>query len=147
MGRPSSYSPDIAQSICDKIACGANLTKLCALENMPDVTTIYRWLREKPDFYQIYTLARENRAEIRNERIDDYKRSVLNGDIPPDVARVVIDAEKWQAAKENPRRYGDKVTLAGDAENPLTMLALRLDSAVQRRTMIDVTPDDASDLL
>lgn len=147
MGRQLSYTPEIAEEICNRIADGANLSLICKLEDMPTQPTIRHWLREKPDFLLLYTRAREDRADMRNERIDEYKNSVLTGEIPPDVARVAIEAEKWQAAKENPRRYGDKVTLAGDAENPLTMLALRLDSAVQRRTMIDVTPDDASDLL
>ena len=34
-----------------------------------------------------------------------------------------IDARKWVAAKLKPRKYGDKVQLSGDAENPLKVEA------------------------
>lgn len=106
--------------------------------------TIRRWLGKNEAFDREYLAARENQAETLADQIvaiaDDES-------LAPESRRIRVEARKWVAAKLKPKRYGDKVTLAGDAENPLTMLALRLDSAVQRRTMIDVTPDDASDLL
>ncbi|GBF26423.1 hypothetical protein MnTg02_01462 [bacterium MnTg02] len=35
---------------------------------------------------------------------------MLDGDIKSDVARVAIDALKWQAGKEQPKKYGDRIT-------------------------------------
>ena len=35
----------------------------------------------------------------------------------PAIARVVIDAEKWQMGKEKPKGYSDKLQLVGDADS------------------------------
>jgi hypothetical protein len=35
--------------------------------------------------------------------------------------RLRVDARKWVASKLKPRKYGDRTTLAGDAENPMRL--------------------------
>lgn len=55
-----------------------------------------------------YNLAREDRADSRVDMLDEYSQKLLDGEIMPDVARVLIDTIKWQAGKENFKRYGDK---------------------------------------
>lgn len=152
IGRPPDpFDPEIATAICERVAGGSTLAKISKEEGMKSIPTIYKWLRDHTEFANDYRLARQQRAETRNDRIDTYKEDVLGGKIGADVARIVIDAEKWQAGKENAAVYGDKVTLAGDAENPLQLLAVRLDKAVAARNLIDVTPVhkaiDHSDLL
>ena len=37
--------------------------------------------------------------------------------------RLRVDARKWVAAKLKPRKYGDRVELAGDKDSPLKMEA------------------------
>ena len=39
--------------------------------------------------------------------------------LEPNDRRVRIDTRKWLMSKLNPASYGDKVTIAGDAKNPL----------------------------
>jgi hypothetical protein len=56
----------------------------------------------------MYARAREHRAEARADRIDDYIEQLLTGKLDANVARVAIDAEKWQASKEQPKRFGDR---------------------------------------
>lgn len=140
LGRPSEYNNAIAEKICARIATGETPKKIAKDGSMPEETTIYKWLAKHDDFVQQYTLARERRADARSDRIDEYKEQVLQGKIAADVARIVIDTEKWQAGKENPKRYGDRTILAGDKDNPLQFIATRLDEAIARRAMIDVTP-------
>ena len=41
--------------------------------------------------------------------------------------RVRIDTRKWLMSKLNAAKYGDKVTLAGDAKNPLQHVVRALD--------------------
>jgi hypothetical protein len=57
----------------------------------------------------------ETRADWRAEKIHDLAVRVEAGKMDPQSARVAIDAHKMLAAKESPRRYGDKasVELAG----------------------------------
>jgi hypothetical protein len=35
--------------------------------------------------------------------------------------RLQVDARKWIAAKLKPRKYGEKLELAGDSERPVTL--------------------------
>ena len=38
---------------------------------------------------------------------------VIEGKLDPQAARVIFDAERWQAGKENPKRYSEKLDLNG----------------------------------
>jgi transposase-like protein len=55
-GRPSRYSPEIADAICDEIATTDHaLHRICEREGMPEARTVYRWLES---FRQQYARAR-----------------------------------------------------------------------------------------
>lgn len=117
MGRPSSYTPEIAEGICELVALGSNLERICKEDGQPDKASVYKWFRLHPEFFNDYTRAREMRAETRSDRIDGYCAMVLSGELGPNEARVIIDTEKWQAGKESPKKYGDATLLKhGDHE-------------------------------
>ncbi len=44
VGRPSGYTEAIAVEICRRIAERESLRKICADPDMPDKTTVLRWL-------------------------------------------------------------------------------------------------------
>ncbi len=105
---PESYDQNLAEHICDLVASGLSLDKIEQLPNMPARRTIREWQKKFPSFTAAYALAREERAEFRFDRLDKYKEMLMNGQLMPDVANVLINTERWQAAKENFKRYGDK---------------------------------------
>lgn len=109
---------EISQKICEGVAEGGNLDRLCSTDGIPSKRIVYGWLKDIPEFAADYARARMTRADARSDRIDDYVRKMLVGGVTPEQARVAIDAEKWQAGKEN-SKYGDKVQLGGDPENPI----------------------------
>jgi len=109
MARPSIYSEELADRICAEIGKGSNLNKLCDLPDFPNQDTVYSWLLRKPEFSENYARARSLRAGVRSDRVDDYCKMVLAGELDANSARVIIDAEKWQAGKENPKVYGDRI--------------------------------------
>jgi len=84
--------------------------------NFPNRTTVYTWLNKSSnsyseDFLNNYTRARKEAADIVAERIMEIAEgTLLKGDekIDPHAARVAIDALKWAAGKQNPKKYGDK---------------------------------------
>ncbi|WP_431196787.1 hypothetical protein [Pseudomonas aeruginosa] len=43
-GRPSDYTPEIAQAICMRIAEGESLRMICRDDSMPDKSTVLRWI-------------------------------------------------------------------------------------------------------
>ncbi len=62
MGRPSSYTDERADELCTWIAQGNSLRSFCKLHGM-EAQTVYRWMRERPDFQQRYARAHEDRAD------------------------------------------------------------------------------------
>ncbi len=110
MAQQSHYNEEMAILICERIAGGDNINVISKEEEFPAQSTIYKWLDDNEEFAEKYARARARRADSRSDRIDDYKRQCLQGVIPPDVARVVVDIEKWQAGKESPK-YGEKQSL------------------------------------
>ncbi len=109
MARPSSFTIEIGEKICAAVSEGSNLTKLCTTEGFPSIQNVYNWFKTQPQFFEDYARARELRASIRASRIDDYCEMVKAGELDANAARVIIDAEKWQAAHEQPKVYGDRI--------------------------------------
>jgi len=120
-GRPTSYRKEMGEEICDLIALGDNLNTISLKDEYPSRVTLYKWLRDHEDFLNNYARAREARADARSDRIDEICKKVENKTMDPQAARVIIDAEKWQAGKERPKRYGDRVhnVHAGVDDSPI----------------------------
>ena len=127
LGRPVEYTDDIASEICWRIAHGEPLVRICADEHLPHVATIYRWLTRFPDFCDMYARAREDQADTLADEIQaiademPMETTDKDGNTRFDSAyinwmRLRVDARKWVAAKLKPRKYGDKVQVAGDPE-------------------------------
>jgi hypothetical protein len=57
-GRPSKYTPELADEICERIANGEPLAKICRDERMPSVTTVWRWEEADEKFSQRVARAR-----------------------------------------------------------------------------------------
>jgi len=60
-GRPGTWSKELANEFLARIAAGRGLAEVCAEEGMPTHTTVYRWLRTKPEFAAAYAEARRCR--------------------------------------------------------------------------------------
>jgi hypothetical protein len=136
-GRPSSYSAALADKICDRIASGESLLSICKADNVPSQSMVFRWLNQHAAFREKYARARDAQADVLAEETleiaDDGSNDwifrndpdnpgyLLNGE-HVQRSKLRIDARKWFASKVAPKKYGDKVQLAGDAENPLTVV-------------------------
>ena len=109
-GRPSSYSDEIAEKICDGLANGRSLRQICKDEGMPDRGTVLRWEDKNPDFAAKCTRARGWQGEYVFDEIGEIENAVLVGKITPEQAKVVIGSKQWRAGRLAPKRYGVKVT-------------------------------------
>jgi hypothetical protein len=146
MARPSSYTPEIAAKICDRMIEGESLLKICAENGMPDRTTIYRWLEGRNEFRDRYARAREAQAHYYFELIrdiafdDDGDFFIENGKMVADHARVQrarlkVDALKWTSSKLLPRIYGDKPAPEAERAEPLVISWIE-------RTIVDPKPPE-----
>lgn len=139
MGRPTIYSQDLADEICIKLSLGQSLRSICREEGMPAQSQVYLWLQRYPDFQEQYTRAREEQAETHADEIvdisDETPQTKEIKDKSGKVLEIVLDsayiawqrnrieARKWNASKQRPKKYGDRVQLSGDAESPLAVTA------------------------
>ena len=112
VGRPQVYDRQATMKlICDLVARKQTLNQICQLADMPSQETVREWMMADSELAGNYACARELRADARADRIDEITSMVINGELDPAAARVVIDAEKWLAGKEQPKRYGDRIEL------------------------------------
>ena len=113
--------------LCEEIASGKALKDVCLMSGMPKRPTVYQWFSEYPEFKDMYTRAREERADLLADEI----LLIADTEDDPNKARVRIDARKWWAAKVNPKSYGDKADLnvSGDHQHNHTVGSIS-DSAI-----------------
>lgn len=127
LGRPTQYSQEIADVICEEISTSnKSLKTICENEYMPAVRTVLYWLKSNEDFLHQYTRAKEEQADFLAEEIieiaDDSSNDTLYGDFGPmenkewvNRSKLRVEARKWVASKLKPKKYGDKVDVtSGD---------------------------------
>lgn len=135
-GRPSKYTPEIAQEMCKMLADGIPLREICRQEGFPAWRTVYDWMyqddalgEEGVGLSAAIARAREVGQDAIAEQIwieinQEPERILTEGG-----GRVDPGYVQWQRvkaeiglkllAKWNPKRYGDKVSLGGDPGNPI----------------------------
>ena len=149
IGRPSVFTSALADLICERLIDGESLRSICSAEGMPHRGTVFRWLAADAVFRDQYMRAREAQADFLAEdivSISDEECTMIkagkhgskdDGDGETEVVfdatavarnRLRVDARKWYASKLAPKKYGDKVTVAGDKENPLMVATAMTDA-------------------
>ena len=106
---------------------------------MPSRVTVFNWLRTNKDFLNQYERAKAEAADsladeildIADHSVNDYMAKLAeDGDReaassiklhPENIqrSRLRVDARKWIASKLKPKKYGDKVSVGGDPDNPI----------------------------
>ena len=82
-----------------------------ACEGICSVASFWRRLAEDKDLQDEYARAREVRADARFESIDGVLGNLLASKIDAATARVMVDTIKWQAGREQPKRYAERSTV------------------------------------
>lgn len=127
-GRPTDYTPELAEEICDAIASDSKgLCRLCKEnDHWPARKNIYQWFKKYPDFRNKYMQAKEHQIEAIVDEVleiaddtshdtiiktdnDGHEKEVCNSEWI-NRSRLRIDTRKWLAAKLAPKLYGDKQT-------------------------------------
>lgn len=126
MGRPSTFTQEVADAICARVAEGEMLRPICREEGMPPWRTVYHWIEDQPQFAEAMERARrfgfdaiaEDTLEIADDARNDWMTKASGG--------VEFNAEHVQRsklrietrlkvlAKWHPKRYGDKIEHTGE---------------------------------
>jgi hypothetical protein len=107
IGRPSSYSDDIAAAICSRLAGGESLRTICETAGLPSAETVRRWLLTNEPFRAQYVRAREEQCDTLADEVLATARAATNENA--NAVRVQLDAIRWFAGKVHPKKYGDKI--------------------------------------
>ena len=118
-GRPSSYTFEKGEEICELMANGKGLRQICSLPEMPDRNTVLRWIDSHAGFRNRYARAREACMDWYSEEIlriafDDSGDLIIDGDRVMSGhhvvqrARLKVDTVKWVMSKLAPKKYGDR---------------------------------------
>ena len=111
------YSEDLALDICTCVAGGMSLTRTLKRPNMPTITSVYRWVADKPEFREMLERARTDQADSLADQIrdaaDTLERMANDTENPPLAAQVQahkvrLDALIWTASKLKPKKYSER---------------------------------------
>lgn len=115
-GRPSSFTQEIADEICERLAKGDPMARICEDEAMPCYTTVWKWEKDHPEFAKASAHARVSGTHFM---ADDCIRIADAEDIEAADKRIMIDTRIRLIGKWNARGYGDKVALTGEGGGPI----------------------------
>lgn len=146
---------EISQKVLDGMSSrGMSCFKACKAAGVPN-STFMRWLDDDEKLAERYARAREDLIEhIASETIaiaDEPVPVTNNGSTDSGAVqkqRLQVDTRKWLLAKLAPKKYGDRIELAGDRDNPIkveqTIDVSKLGTDVLAQIM--AAKDDASDI-
>ena len=153
VGRPSEYTPEVADKICARLADGESLRGVCRDDSMPCTATVFNWLRRYPQFLEQYTRAKEESAdalsdemlEIADNASNDWMEQHAEDDLGWRAngehiqrSRLRIETRKWLASKLKPKKYGDKLAVGGDADAPPIQVITKVE-----RVLVRAKPHDS----
>ena len=68
-GRPSKFTQELADKICETIATSSKGLRAICAENEIDVSSLMKWLKENKEFSEQYARAKELQADYLVEEI------------------------------------------------------------------------------
>ncbi|SEP42805.1 hypothetical protein SAMN02990966_06099 [Rhodospirillales bacterium URHD0017] len=105
-GRPSLYTPETVDRICDRLADGESLKAIWRSSGMPSERAVLGWAATRPDFRDQYDFARDMGRETIGHDVLAIADGPLTGPDAVKDARRRIDALKWRFAQMTPKRRG-----------------------------------------
>lgn len=129
-GRPSIYSKELADKICEELSKSGNLNKVCRDNpDFPAESTIRNWAANDLDgFFAKYARARDigldvmadSLLDISDDGTNDYVAKQAENGVSVLVdhdhisrSRLRVDTRKWYLSKLAPKKYGEKLELGG----------------------------------
>jgi hypothetical protein len=129
-GRPTDYTKELADKICEELALGKSMRTVCKMADMPAMSTVFKWLRENKEFSEQYARAKQESADAMAEEILDIADTTEEGETITEKIegtevkrgdmlghrKLKIETRKWLMAKMKPKKYGEKLDLTSGDE-------------------------------
>ena len=130
--KPVRFSTKLEDEICQRIATGESLRKICSSEGTPRLETVLRWVLDEDHEFDTerYMLARKCQAEVLFDEMIDIvddgsndwmERETKGGSKIVSIdhehvarSRLRFDARRWMLARMDPKRFSEKVEIKQD---------------------------------
>ena len=140
-GRPTDYSEETAEAVCEWLAGGKSLRAFCRQEGTPDVTTVCRWIVRHDEFRQQYAHAREAAGYAHGDGIIEIVELLRDGEVDANTAKAMMDGLKWAAERMAPKAHSPRQeidhTTAGESLrsiDPAKLSTTALEELIRART-------------
>lgn len=135
-GRPSKYTPELVDEICERLSKGEPLAQICRDEHMPHPSTVRDWAETNSAVSRAIARAREDGFDaIALEALAIADNTGLEqhdtietpfGTMPNKEwmmrSKLRVDTRLKLLAKWDPKRYGEKLELASDPGRPVQVV-------------------------
>ena len=132
VGRPSLYSNELVDQICEWISEGKSLRSFCRIEGNPGFQTVLDWLNDDDKLYfrSKYARAREIQAEVMADELLE-----IADDTKPDQLKLAhdkmkIETRQWIAAKLLPKKYGNIQHIEDITQTPKQLVIVTTDKDI-----------------
>ena len=136
VGRPSLYSDELVDRICEWISEGKSLRSFCRIEGNPGFQTVLDWLNDDDKLYfrSKYARAREIQAEVMADELLE-----IADDTKPDQLKLAhdkmkIETRQWIAAKLLPKKYGNIQHIEDITQTPKQLVIVTTDKDINTWT-------------
>ena len=126
-GRPTLYTEELGNRICELLCEGKTLTRICKEHaDLPSDRTVRRWALDaehpfSPQYAHARLIGYHKMADETVDISDDGQNDVTTADgktvVNTDViarSRLRVDTRKWLLSKALPKIYGEKLELSGN---------------------------------
>lgn len=161
------YTPELGDRICERIAtCSLGLDHIAKEFNLNPSTLRDWYAKDTHDFSKKYARAKVQQMDYMAEEIieiaDDGRNDLMTvynaAGEPKEVedkevlnrSRLRVDSRKWLMSKLAPKKYGDKVLLGSDPNNPLpaaqTLIYLPAKGSTEARQLPHETAEEVEEM-
>lgn len=164
-------TPENRLAVLEMFASGATWRQVCSAIGC-DIGTLRLWLIRDPEFMEDYRLSKEMAADFLLDEVQDIHRqlqdeSEMTWREDPDLEgggewvhpsyerlkslatsqRTAMEALRMAIEKRAPKRYGQLVKLAGDADNPIQVVVTDYSGAQIEKPMKLIDQDRAEETI
>ena len=133
MSRPTTCTTVITNEICQRLAGGESLRRICKDETLPVVSTVLLWVVSGriiedtgKQFSEHYMQARDAAGFSHADSVADIAYRALEEGLDPQSARAAMDGYKWAAERMSPKKHSQRqehdITTNGQSMRPQTII-------------------------
>lgn len=120
VGRHQPYSLHLVAAVCEQVAQGESLTKVCKKQGMPSYRQFCVWRKMHPEVSQMLEDARRDRAEaLRDMALEEALKTEDKDDAV--VQRLKHDAYKWAAGVDD-QRFSPRAKVEASINAPMQIV-------------------------